>query len=95
MFGLFRSGEERALDAIIAGCDKEDAAGPVMCVDGVRRRRVGAVLRDVVRAYRKENPRVRAIGIITLIPMILSLIQEIGDAVQRIIDIIRERREAE
>ncbi len=88
MFGLFRSADERALERVLKGCEAED--GMVVCFDGVTRRRYGSVLRDVVKGLRRTgfNPA----ELLSLIAMILTLIQEIGDSVQKIIDIIRERR---
>jgi hypothetical protein len=91
MFGWFKSADERALEAILAGAEEDAKLGDVVCGDGVMRRRHGAILRDVVKGLRSQT-RMGPLEIIRMIAGIISLIQQIGDAVQAIIDIIKGRR---
>ena len=80
--------DERALRAILDGCESEPT-GPILCGDGVSRRRYSGVLRDVVRGLRTEG--MSPGQILTLIAAILSAIQELGDLVRLIIDRIQQR----
>lgn len=91
MFGWFKSADEKALELVLKGCEAEE--GTVQGVDGVFRRRHGAILRDVVRELRKgERVRFNPAEILALIGAILALIQQLGDLVAEIVDRIRERK---